>query len=141
MIDLLKNCPASVGIAWLDEQHLELHRLLWGVLKILETDPSGALAGDRFIQLADQTSEHYRTEEGFLQTMGYPDLVAHRLDHERILERFKENLAQWNDQGAPPLVDIVEAFSESTQSHLKTVDRAFVEWLEEQGGQSFPSPD
>jgi hemerythrin len=141
MIDILRNCPPPVGVDLLDGQHLELHRLLWGLMRTLETDPKGFLSEYRFIQFVDQTTEHFRTEEEFLQAMGYPDFAAHRLDHDRILERFKNNLARWNAQNAPPLAEIVEEFVESTQGHLKTVDRAFVEWLEEQPGKSFPGAD
>jgi hemerythrin len=107
----------------------------------LETDPKGSLSEYRFVQLVNQTTEHFRTEEGFLETMGYPDFATHRLDHDRILERFRGEMVRWHTPSAPPLVDLVEEFAESTQRHLKIVDGAFVEWFEDQPGKSFPGAD
>ncbi len=130
MIDILRNCPPPVGVDLLDGQHLELHRLLWGLVRTLETDPKGPLAEYRFIQLVDQTTEHFRTEEEFMGTMKYPDFVTHRLEHDRILERFKGDMARWHASNAPPLVDMVEEFAELNQSHLKMADQAFSRWLE-----------
>jgi len=141
MIDLLRNCPALVGVTRLDDQHQEMHRLLWGLLKTLETYPSGSQPEYRFIQFSDQTAEHFRTEEEFLETMGYPDLASHRIEHERILERLKEHMARWHTPSALPLIDLAEKFVASTQSHWKTVDRAYVEWLEGQAAISILRSD
>jgi hemerythrin-like metal-binding protein len=139
--DILRNCPAPVGIDRLDEQRLELHRQLWGLLNILEKNPSGAIPENRFIQFADQTTEHYRTEEEFMQTMGFPDLASHRIEHERIVRRFKENMMRWNAPNSPSLVALVGEFAESTLKHSKMMDFAFVKWLGERAGRSFPGAD
>ena len=125
------NCPAPIGIAQLDEQHWELHRLLWRLLQTLDTDPDGAVPEFQFIQLAKQTFDHFKSEERSFITLGYPGFVSHQIDHQRILERFRENLNRWNGPGAPPLVDLVEEFGRTTQRHLDTEDNAFAMWLEE----------
>ena len=56
MENLQWNCPAPVGIPPFDEQHWELHRQLWRLIRTLETDPNGALPEYRFVQLTEQTA-------------------------------------------------------------------------------------
>ncbi len=125
-----RSGPAPVGIPQLDEQHRELHRLLLRLTATLEKDPGGALPEYRFIQLAEETSAHFKSEEAFLQAVGYPDLAAHRLEHREIIQRFWENQVRWDAPCAPPLADLVEAFADSVQRHLESADRAFTAWLE-----------
>jgi hemerythrin-like metal-binding protein len=125
------NCPMPIGVAQLDEQHWGLHRHLWRLLRTLETVPFGALPEYRFIQLYEKTFEHFRTEEAFLQTIGYPDLVAHRFAHEKILDGFREGMSRWNAPSTPSLAELVEDFGKMTQHHYDEADCAFATWLEE----------
>ena len=122
--------PALVGVLVLDQQHRELLRLLHRLEKTLEADPGGALPEYRFVQLAEETSAHFKEEEAFLQGVGYPALARHRADHARILEGFRQSLARWDAPGAPPLVDLVKEFAQATQLHLEDADQAFAVWLE-----------
>lgn len=126
-----RHAPAPVGVAKLDEQHVELDKLLGRLIETLESDPGGALPEFRFVQLAEQTYAHFRAEEDYLRTMGYPDLGKHRMDHQKILECFRRNLIRWNAPDAPPLAELVEEFAESTLRHMDQADRAFARWLEE----------
>ena len=89
-----------------------MHRLLLRLTATLEKDPGGALPEYRFIQLAEETSAHFKSEEAFLQAVGYPDLAAHRLEHREIIQRFWENQVRWDAPCAPPLADLVEAFAD-----------------------------
>jgi hemerythrin len=124
------NCPETIGIPKIDEQNAELDRLLRRLVGTLATDPDGALPEYRLAQLVEQTSEHFMTEEAFLLSVAYPGLAAHRADHERIIVRLRENLLRLEAPGAPPLVDLVEEFTQLTIVHLETLDKAFSEWLE-----------
>ena len=124
------NCPEPIGISKINEQNAELDRLLRRLVGTLTTDPGGALPEYRLAQLVEQTSEHFRTEEAFLLSVDYPDLAAHRSDHERIILKLKENLLRLEAPGAPPLVDLVEEFTQLTIAHLETLAKAFGVWLE-----------
>jgi len=124
------NFPMPMGIPSLDTQHWELHRLLWRLMRALEIDPTGPLPKYRLIRLLEQTFEHFKTEEKYFQNLGYPDLVAHQIDHKRILEESRKNLIRWDSPGAPPLVDLVQEFGETIQGHLEKWDQAFATWLE-----------
>lgn len=124
------NCPEPFGISQIDEQNAELDRLLRRLVGTLATDPGGALPEYRLAQLVEQTWEHFRTEEAFLLSVGYPGLEAHRADHGRIILKVRENLLRLEGPGAPPLIDLVEEFTQLTLAHLETLDKAFIEWLE-----------
>jgi len=123
------NFPDPIGIAKIEEQNAELDRLLRRLVGTLATDPAGALPEYRLAQLVEQTSEHFRTEEAFLLAVGYPGLAAHRADHERIIQKVRDNLLRLEAPGAPPLADLVEEFSQLTFGHLEAMDEAFIRWL------------
>jgi len=127
-----RHMPLPVGILLLDEQHAELDQLLCRLLETLSVDPGGALSEFRFVQLAEQTGAHFRAEEDCLRKLEYPDLALHRVDHQKILERTRMSLIRWNAPDAPPLVDLVNEFAQSTQRHLLSADHAFARWLQEQ---------
>jgi hemerythrin-like metal-binding protein len=124
------NCPEPIGFSKIDEQNAELDRLLRRLVGTLASDPGGALPEYRLAQLVEQTWEHFRTEEAFLQSVGYPELAAHQADHERIILKLRENLLRLEAPGAPPLTDLVEEFTGLTIAHLDTMDQAFIVWLQ-----------
>lgn len=123
------NCPEPIGISKIEEQNAELDRLLRRLVGTLANDPGGALPEFRLAQLVEQTSEHFATEEAFLQNSGYPGLLQHKVDHARILQRLRENLLRLEAPGAPPLAVLVEEFRRLTVCHLETADQAFIVWL------------
>ncbi|MGA2079282.1 MAG: hemerythrin family protein [Holophaga sp.] len=123
------DSPEPVGIPRLDEQHLQMHRLVTGLIRALEEDPGGAGAEDRFVELFHTTVEHFKTEEDYLEAHGYPDLVAHRFEHELLLDWFRDNLARRGGPSAPPLLQLAREYAEIIQRHQQTVDQAYVAWL------------
>jgi len=128
--------PALVGIREIDQQHREWHGLLLKLFGTLATDANGALSEFRFIRLVELTVEQFKAEEECLQSLGYPDLANHHLEHEAVLRDTRESLVRWDAPDAPPLIDLVEDFAESNQHHMDTSDQAFAHWLEQKEARS-----
>jgi hypothetical protein len=121
--------PEPIAIAQLGEQQAELDRLLRRLVGTLAIDPGGALPAYRLGQLVEQTSQHFEAEEAFLLAMGYPDLLQHRAEHERIVQRLREELLRLEAPEAPPLAGLVAEYTQLTAAHREMADRAFTAWL------------
>jgi hemerythrin-like metal-binding protein len=121
--------PEPVGVPRLDEQHLQMHRSVTGLVRALEADPAAAGAEDRFLELFHLTVEHFKAEEDYLEAQGYPDLVAHRFEHELLLDWFRDCLARRSGPAAQPLLQAARENAETIRLHQQTVDRAYAAWL------------
>jgi hemerythrin len=82
---MLTWTPAlSVGSAELDAQHQELFRRADAFLEALGGSSDREV--DRLLVfLRDYARTHFADEEAWLRSVGYPDLEAHRAEHERFL--------------------------------------------------------
>jgi len=128
--DFQWDCPASVGVARLDEQHRVLHRLIMSLIGALEADPGDSGTEDRFLEVFERAVEHFKTEEDYLEARGYPGLVPHRFEHELLLDWFRDQIVARPAPNARPLILLVKEVAEIIQRHHETVDKAYAEWLE-----------
>lgn len=130
--------PRSVGVPHLDEQHRHIHRMLVSLVHTLESHPGNPQASDRIMQIAEAITEHFLTEEVFLEGLGYPNLRAHSHEHQAMVEIFREKLARWNAPGAPPIADLVKEVAASSWQHIEMVDSDYAVWLKEKHEPSSP---
>jgi len=132
--DFQWDCPASVGVARLDEQHRVLHRLIMSLIGTLEAHPGDSGAEERFLEVFEHAVEHFKTEEDYLEALGYPDLVPHRFEHELLLDWFRDQMVQRPSPNARPLILLMKEVGEIIQRHHATVDKAYADWLKPAGG-------
>ena len=125
------DSPEHVGVARLDEQHRELHRLVTDLIRGLESHPGGPEDEAQFIKVFEVSVEHFKTEEDYLQGQEYPDLIPHRLEHELLLDWFLDQMVQRDVPKARPLILLAKEAGEIIQRHHETVDRAYAAWLKD----------
>ena len=97
----------SVGDARLDEQHK-------GLIRLINKLGSGAPVPVVLDELQIYVDEHFRDEERMMETAGYPDIVAHKLQH-AAFEEWLEASRQACRSG-----EVVGLLRESIASYLKT---------------------
>ena len=97
----------SVGDARLDEQHK-------GLIRLINRLGSGAPGPIVLDELQIYVDEHFRDEERMLETAGYPDLAAHKLQH-AAFEEWLEASRQACRSG-----EVVGLLRDSISSYLKT---------------------
>ena len=80
----------SVGVTALDEDHQRLVRLLNQFIQAVD-DGEGVLVVDAiFGGLMNYAETHFVREEKIMEVCGYPDLDAHKEQHEKLAERVFE---------------------------------------------------
>jgi hemerythrin len=113
----------AVGVPEVDAQHQELFRRAERLILALR-------AGDRrevaplVRYLTAYAVEHFAAEERFMREVGYPDLEAHRAQHEAFRRDFAEMVADYERKGATPLVALTihNWLSDWLRRHVGGVD-------------------
>lgn len=116
------------GIPLLDDQHRQIHRMLVGLFQTLEGGQGRPDLVGRIQQIEAQVSEHFQTEEALMETVGYPHVGPHRVDHAVQVERVQELVQRFLSPEAPPLEDLVEAVHTMLLEHIRMVDLDFARW-------------
>ena len=78
----------SVGINLIDEQHRELIRLTNKLYQscLLSRDDSRSVFLKTIHGAVDYVGYHFSTEEKVMERVGYPELIAHRLEHTEFIK-------------------------------------------------------
>ncbi len=88
-----------IGIAEVDHEHQALIDLINALHASLCADRSAerieAFLGEIFARI----SAHFALEEKDMQVLGYPELAAHKADHERLLDDLRDIMDGVNDRG------------------------------------------
>lgn len=123
----------SVGVTECDEQHkllIEMLNDLYGIIK----EEQGSEAIEQIIdRLTDYTKLHFSTEETLLARHNYPDLAAHKKEHEALAARvlmFKEQLKHG---GVSTALELGQFLRDWLSEHLLGVDMKYGRFLNEHG--------
>jgi hemerythrin len=109
----------SIGNDDIDDEHRHLVERLNDVFAAA----GSAKVGDSLDGLIDEVRTHFASEEAALEREGYPDLIAHRNDHARLVKRV---VGIRNDLGAAGLSDDHQAsLKDWLVDHIKGGDRQY----------------
>lgn len=97
----------STGIEDIDDEHKDLIDVINRLHDLLLADDAKLTVPAFFDRLLNGVSTHFALEERIMGESNYPDLAAHREDHERLLGEIR---------------DLVEAFAQAEE--IDSVDLA-----------------
>jgi hemerythrin len=97
----------ATGIDDVDEEHKDLIDVINRLHELLLTDDAKLTVPAFFDRLIKGVSAHFALEERIMGESEYPELAAHREDHERLLDEIR---------------DLVEAFGQAEE--IDSVDLA-----------------
>ncbi len=148
-----KAAPAAApaGVEWsqeyasnikvLDEDHKQLFALVGQLKQFVgkEVEPgrmTGAING-----LSMYVDEHFVREERYMQSAGYPEFEAHKLEHEKLAQMIG-GLSQLNER-SPEKIDPAKVFAflqDWLKNHILKIDMHYVPYLtgEKQGVREAP---
>jgi len=104
----------SVGIEAVDHEHRELIDLINVLHERLYAADAKVTVPDFFGDLLKGISAHFALEESFMREQGYPRLVPHKDDHERLLDELRE---------------IMDAFEQSEEIDVLELSRRLESWF------------
>ncbi|SEL72474.1 hemerythrin [Colwellia chukchiensis] len=119
----------SVGIASLDNDHKKLISLL----NQFNTAYDYAMSEDYERQALDEliryTKYHFDREEQLLEQFNYPDLAAHKAQHQKMIEQVNSFMDLYNEKGHDALNEISEFLSNWLINHINGTDKAYSQLL------------
>lgn len=121
------------GIAKIDEQHEEIFKQFNKVVVMLSDGSAADSIIEEFERLFGMCMNHFNYEEHLLQTHGYPGLKKQRKDHEHFLTRFRDKRTVCRREEWSRLAADLIKLGEEFLSHVIGADRAYAEFLSENG--------
>jgi len=114
----------------MDRQHGRIFMALQRLDESLRGPQPLETLGARLRLLETFTLEHFHDEESLMEKAGYSMLLAHRAEHEFIIERCHGLLEQFSSPDSPPLTSLAENLLDQFNRHIREVDMDFVAFLE-----------
>ena len=71
----------NIGVPEIDLQHQQIVKMLNRMLTASDTTTDSETVSDILTDMTRYANEHFRTEETFLESCGYPSLDAHKQMH------------------------------------------------------------
>jgi hemerythrin-like metal-binding protein len=82
----------SVGNAAVDHEHRQLIDLINGVHDAIQEDTGPDRLAEGLGEIYAQIAAHFALEEKLMRDAGYEDLIAHKDDHESLLDQLADIL-------------------------------------------------
>jgi hemerythrin len=123
----------ATGNEEIDRQHLELFARLDALLEGARSRRSVEEVGRLLGFLGDYVVTHFAAEEAVMRKHAYPDLEAHRAEHERFVADFSALLREYLSDGASLLliVRVNARVTEWLREHIYRTDKALARFLAE----------
>jgi hemerythrin len=125
----------QVGVEQIDREHRQLFEIVARVYDSLEArdDKAQSLIRAAAAELLDYTATHFASEEGLMAQAGYPDLAAHREQHEHLLTRARDMEMRIEIEDKYVAVELSQFLYRWLIEHIEASDRKFGEFLIAQG--------
>jgi hemerythrin len=117
----------AIGIEEIDAEHAMLFRCLDKLMISIHTGFGSDLITEALDGLSEYTRVHFKVEECVMRLVGYPDLAAHKSDH----QFFADQLAGFRARTIDPEVAraMVAFLTEWLIKHIDSADRKYVAYF------------
>lgn len=122
------NDQFELGVARMDAAHRDFINLL-NHLNMASMEELPAL----FARLVEHTERHFSQEERWMLESGFPPVVLHRDEHERVLEILRETLQQLQMGDAASGRTLVKEMLAWFEQHAASMDLALARHIESTG--------
>lgn len=120
----------AFGVPAIDDDHRELVDCYNRLFRAIFTDHDGAAARTLFEALVERTEDHFHREEILMERFGYPDLAAHKAEHQCLLVSARLLQERILASGSLPVTCHRFAFLRSwLLNHIIGTDRALARFI------------
>ena len=115
----------SVHIKTIDDQHQELVNMLNRLFDAVSMHEGNKVIGGVLEALRSYTETHCSLEERLMQQTNYPDLDAHRLEHQKMLQQLDLLCEEHLSKDKPIHFEILRFIKIWLKEHIKGVDAKY----------------
>ncbi len=125
------NSSYKLGIDMIDSQHQRLFALVDELHEAMKSGKGAEVQGRVLTELVSYTRTHFAAEERLLAKHAYPELAAHKQQHEQFTRKIQD-FSEKASTGKLALTVTLSAFlKEWLTGHIMQVDRKYATYLQE----------
>lgn len=119
----------SVGIDSIDQQHRRLVNLINQLHTAVTYSTGEEFEREALDELVDYTKTHFTYEEGLMEQNGYPDFDAHKAQHNQMIEKVGEVLAEYEKDQDTAMNNALSYLSDWLINHINGTDKQYSSFL------------
>ena len=123
----------SVKIEIIDQQHKKLLDAINVLHDAMKKGKGKEVLSEIFDKLSDYIATHFATEEEFFAKYGYPELGAHKLEHDNFIKKIEELKIRFHEGKTKSSVDLSVFLSTWFHDHMLPTDKKYAKFLNEKG--------
>ena len=115
----------DIGVGSMNQEHQEILDAMNRVYDALQAGQAGEKINRLIEQLGAITARHFKDEEAYMASIGFPGLKVHALIHVDLLERFGKHAAAIREAGGRAGEDFFQFLKYWLSVHIKGIDRKY----------------
>jgi hemerythrin-like metal-binding protein len=123
----------NTGIAELDRHHAELLEIARRLHDSVQAEESEAKIDALLEELIERTRAHFEYEEALMKSYGFPDLEAHKAEHDELLSCLAGLRDARGDGCHPRFEEEIDASDDWTLIHVREKDVPLGAFLRSKG--------
>lgn len=121
----------ALGIPTIDEQHKALFGWINTLNEAIKSGDGSEAVGEVVWKLITYVTEHFSEEERLMLSCNYPDLPAHRKEHDRFVSRLREIQINFNG-GYEMSKSVLDFMVDWLVCHIKGTDQDYGRFIHQQ---------
>jgi hemerythrin len=123
---------SSVNVHRFDEDHKQLFSIINGLHSAMAVGAGSARVGQVMAELTTHIQDHFSAEDTLMEKTGYPELAAHRLEHQQLTAQFA-SLQKEVAAGKFVSSVVVAEFLDKCLKHTRETDKKYSAHLNANG--------
>ena len=135
MASLSWNLTSAVGVQGMDDQHGILLDSLNELRAALLQGREGRVVRELLSHVTELMRLHVESEERLLALYGFPELTAHKTEHQKLMARLAQFNARYEQRQSDSVYELVEYLRKWFTSHTGVAGKKYGPWLQKCGVQ------
>ena len=123
----------SVGVDVLDQDHKKLIVLLNQFSTAYDYAMSEEYERQTLEELVEYTKYHFAKEEDLMDECQYPDVEAHKKQHQMMIAEVERFAALYNEKGHDALEEVTAFLSNWLINHINGTDKQYTQYMNDSG--------
>jgi hemerythrin len=123
----------DVGVQAMDDQHAIMMDTMNELRLLLARGAKRAQEDELLNKLIEFTRMHFLSEEQLMEKYGFPGLVGHRAEHQRLLAKLQESVYPLQHGETTHKGDVLRFLHDWFIDHVEGLDNLYGPWMNEHG--------
>jgi hemerythrin-like metal-binding protein len=122
------NPSLSVSVDEMDQEHQKLIQLVNDLYEAMKAGIEKKEMDQVFDTLTTYTQNHFSSEETFLQSIGYPDLDVHKIEHQKLISSVEDFKDQYDAGQAMVSMKLIGFLRDWVHNHIQQTDMKYSDY-------------